>query len=139
MGDHKRKKEKKSSKREHKDSSSSREYKKHKNSSTSRHKTEQKDEIDYSDPSLWVEAGGNSSEVTPAEYLRSQQQADQAKEQEFDVSSMPKEQEARHGWMLDGGLDFGAMGSARIKEEDKPKANPDFVSNKLIYSYGLKY
>ncbi|KAG2212917.1 hypothetical protein INT46_010473 [Mucor plumbeus] len=126
MGDHKRKKEKKSSKRDHRDSSSSRDHKRHKNSSSSRHKTEQKNEIDYSDPSLWVEAGGNSSEVTPAEYLRSQQQADQAKEQEFDVSSMPKEQEARHGWMFDGGLDFGAMGSARIKEEEKPKANPDF-------------
>ncbi|KAI8646313.1 CwfJ C-terminus 1-domain-containing protein-like protein [Parasitella parasitica] len=126
MGDHKHKKEKKLSKREHRDSSSSRDHKKHKKSSSSRHKAERQEEIDYSDPSLWVEAGGNSSELTPADYLTSQQKANEAKGQEHDISSMPKEKDAPHGWMLDGGLDFGDMGSARIKKEDKPKPNPDF-------------
>lgn len=134
MGDHKHKKERKSSKREHSSSSSIRDHKKHKKSSTSsRHKHEKEQEIDYSDPSFWVEAGDNGvhSEITPADYLKSQQQANEAKEQQQDDASfsmLPKEQDARHGWMLDGGLDFGAMGSARIREQDKPKANPDFVS-----------
>ncbi|KAK4513250.1 uncharacterized protein ATC70_011818 [Mucor velutinosus] len=138
MGDHKHKKERKSSKREHASStsSSSRDHKKHrKSSSSSRHKHEREQEIDFSDPSLWVEAAGAAndngiqSEITPADYLKSQQQANEAKQQQQDDvsanSMMPKEQDARHGWMLDGGLDFGAMGSARIREEDKPKANPD--------------
>ncbi|GAN01980.1 complexed with cdc5 protein cwf19 [Mucor ambiguus] len=137
MGDHKHKKERKSSKREHSSStsSSSRDHKKHKkSSSSSRQKHEKELEIDYSDPSLWVEAAGANdsgiqSEIAPADYLKSQQQANEAKLQlQDDVptsSMMPKEQDARHGWMLDGGLDFGAMGSARIREEDKPKVNPD--------------
>ncbi|CEP11049.1 hypothetical protein [Parasitella parasitica] len=137
MGDHKHKKEKKSSKREHQDSSSSRDHKKHRKSSSSRRKAEREEEIDYSDPSLWVEAGGTSSEMTPADYLTSQQNADKAKEQTYDVLSMPREQDARHGWMLDGGLDFGDMGLARIKKEDKPKPNPDFpkVSERELNQY----
>lgn len=133
MGDHKHKKEKKSSKRQHRDSSSNRDHKKHKKNSFSRCKAAHEDEIDYSDPSLWVEAKGSTSEITPADYLRSQQKANDAKEQESDVADIPKEQDARHGWMLDGALDFSAMGSARIKEEDKTKPNPDFVSNRIIH------
>lgn len=142
MGDHKHKKERKSSKREHSSSasSSSRDHKKHKkSSSSSRHKHEKEQEIDYSDPSLWVEAGGAAandsgiqSEIAPADYLKRQQQANEAREQQQDDASissmMPREQDARHGWMLDGGLDFGAMGSARIREQDKSKVNPDLVS-----------
>lgn len=120
MGDHKHKK---SSKRDHKESSSSRDHKKHKKSS------KKEKEIDYSDPSLWVEAGTNVAEITPAEHLRNHQKASEAREQELDAdSTLPQEHDARHGWMLDGGMDFGAMGTARIKEEDKPKPNPDFVS-----------
>ncbi|KAI8048599.1 CwfJ C-terminus 1-domain-containing protein-like protein [Gilbertella persicaria] len=126
MGDHKHKKEKKpsSKKREHKESRSERDHKKHKKIS-SRHKEET--EIDYSDPSLWVEAGGGAEEITPAEHLRNIQQATEARNQPVDTNelSLPQEQEARHGWMLGGGFDFGSMGTARVREEDKPKPNPD--------------
>lgn len=128
MGDHKHK-SKKSSKdhKERSSSSSKREHKKHKSS----HKKTEK-ELDYSDPSLWVEVG--ATEITPAEHLRNHQRAAEAtssvKETTTDDSMYPQEQEARHGWMLDGGLDFGSMGSARVKEEDKPKPNPDFVSER---------
>lgn len=126
MGDHKHKK---SSKRDHKESSSH-DHKKHKKSSSSK----KEKEIDYSDPSLWVEAGNNVSEITPAEHLRNHQRAQESREQDNisisqEPASLPQEEEARHGWMLDGGMDFGAMGTARIKEEDKPKPNPDFVSS----------
>lgn len=142
MGDHKHKKEHKkssSSKRDHKEShssSSGRDHKKHKKSSSSS-KKEKQSEIDYSDPSLWVEAGNDSvAEVTPSEHLRNHQRASEARNQDPDqemtesTASFPQEQDARHGWMLDGGLDFGAMGTARVKEEDKPKPNPDVVSRK---------
>jgi hypothetical protein len=118
MGDHKHK-SKKSSKRDHKDSSS-RDSKRHKSSS------KKEKEIDYSDPSLWVEVG--AEEATPAEHLRNHQRAAEAAVEESSEVSLPQEEEARHGWMLDGGLDFGAMGTARVKEEDKPKPNPDFVN-----------
>lgn len=128
MGDHKHKK---SSKKDHKDSSS-REHKRHKKSSSS-HKKEK--EIDYSDPSLWVEAGTNS-EITPAEHLRNQQRATESIDHDTQPNSLPQEEEARHGWMLDGGMDFGAMGVARVKEEDKPKPNPDFVS---FFLFSLNY
>lgn len=127
MGDHKHK-SKKSSKRDHKDSSS-REHKRHKSSS----KKEKEKEIDYSDPSLWVEVG--AEEATPAEHLRNHQRAAEATMEESEEISLPQEEEARHGWMLDGGLDFGAMGTARVKEEDKPKPNPDFVSISLIIHF----
>lgn len=84
--------------------------------------------MDYSDPSLWVEVG--ATEITPAEHLRNHQRAAEAtsstNKNSTDDSMYPQEQEARHGWMLDGGLDFGSMGSARVKEEEKPKPNPDF-------------
>lgn len=128
MGDHKHK-SKKSSSRDHKErsgsSSSKREHKRHKSSSKKVEK-----EVDYSDPSLWVEVG--AAEITPAEHLRNHQRAAEAtsslNETSTDDSMYPQEQEARHGWMLDGGLDFGAMGTAKVKEEDKPKPNPDFVS-----------
>lgn len=134
MGDHKHKKDRdskksSSSKRHHKESSSSshREHKKHKKSSSSR----QEPEIDYSDPSLWVEAESQTAELTPAEHLLNQQKATEANEQaeQDNSAALPKEQEARHGWMLDGGLDFGSMGTARVREEDKPKPNPDQVNN----------
>ncbi|CEI92892.1 hypothetical protein RMCBS344292_07139 [Rhizopus microsporus] len=35
------------------------------------------------------------------------------------------QENARHGWMLDSGFDFGSLGTARQKEEDKSKPNPD--------------
>lgn len=135
MGDHKHKSKKSS--RDHKErsssSSSKREHKKHKSS----HKKAEK-ELDYSDPSLWVEVG--ATEITPAEHLRNHQRAAEAvsstNKNSTDDSMYPQEQEARHGWMLDGGLDFGSMGSARVKEEEKPKPNPDFVSeciNQILY------
>ncbi|OBZ80699.1 hypothetical protein A0J61_11252, partial [Choanephora cucurbitarum] len=124
MGEHKHKKEKKSSKkRDHKEARSERDHKKHKKSI--RH--EKESEIDYSDPSLWVEAGGGVEEATPAEHLLNVQRATEAREQpvEPDQLNLPQEQEARHGWMLGGGFDFGSMGTARIREQDKPKPNPD--------------
>lgn len=133
MGDHKHKK---SSKRDHKDSSS-REHKKHKKSSSS---SKQEKEIDYSDPSLWVEAGTNVSEITPAEHLRNHQRAHESREQDAQqAATLPQEEEARHGWMLDGGMDFGAMGTARVKEEDKPKPNPDFVSSITSFLFFLSF
>ncbi|KAI8331634.1 CwfJ C-terminus 1-domain-containing protein-like protein [Blakeslea trispora] len=119
MGEHKHKKEKKpSKKRDHKESRSEHSHKKH--------KKRQQDEIDYSDPSLWVEAGGE--EASPAEHLLNIQRANEARQQqptEADSMSLPQEQEARHGWMLGGGFDFGSMGTARVREQDKPKPNPD--------------
>lgn len=119
MGNHKHKKEK-SSKKEHKESS--REHKKHKKSSR-----QKDDEIDYSDPSLWVEAEDNT-EMTPAEYLRNQQQNTDAKNNlSQETMEQPMQENARHGWMLDSGFDFGSLGTARQKEEDKSKPNPDEV------------
>lgn len=119
MGNHKHKKEK-LSKKEHKESS--REHKKHKKSSR-----QKDDEIDYSDPSLWVEAEDNA-EMTPAEYLRNQQQNTDAKNNlSQETIEQPMQENARHGWMLDSGFDFGSLGTARQKEEDKSKPNPDEV------------
>jgi hypothetical protein len=128
MGDHKHKKDSKksSSKREHSSHGSHRDHKKHKKSNSSKRNDETK-EIDYSDPSLWVEAPG-TTEITPAEHLRNHQQADLTREEQPAAETLPQQEEARHGWMLDGGLDFGSMGIARVREEDKPKRNPDEVS-----------
>ncbi|EIE80507.1 hypothetical protein G6F55_003340 [Rhizopus delemar] len=124
MGDHKHKKDsKKSSRKEHRESH--KEHKKHKKSSK-RREDEKEVEIDYSDPSLWVEAPG-STEMTPAEYLKNQQEGISARSQEAlnEDTTQPKEENARHGWMLDSGFDFSSMGVARQKEEDKQKPDPD--------------
>lgn len=129
MGDHKYKKDsKKSSRKEHRESH--KEHKKHKKSSK-RREDEKEVEIDYSDPSLWVEAPG-STEMTPAEYLKNQQEGISARSQEAlnEDTTQPKEENARHGWMLDSGFDFSSMGVARQKEEDKQKPDPDQVKEK---------
>lgn len=130
MGDHKHKKEsKKSSRKEHKESD--KRHHKHKKNSK-----EKEVEIDYSDPSLWVEASGNE-EMTPAEYLKSQQEGVSARNQEFvnDNVAQPKEESSRHGWMLDSGFDFGSMGLAKQKEEPKP--DPDQVRYIYIFFFNL--
>jgi hypothetical protein len=122
MGEHKHKKHDKKSK-------SDRHDKKHKKKHSSSTKRQEK-EIDYSDPSLWTEAEG-TTEATPAEYLRSQQQQQQQQEQPAEEAQVyPKEQDARHGWMLDGSFDFGGMGTKKEREQDKPKPNPDEVNKK---------
>ncbi|KAI8879397.1 hypothetical protein K501DRAFT_336113 [Backusella circina FSU 941] len=116
MGEHKHKKDHKSKSDRH-----DKKHKKKSSSSSSSSKRREK-EMDYSDPSLWVEAEG-TTEATPAEYLKNQQQVQEPSSEQ--VESYPKEQEARHGWMLDGSFDFGGMGTKREREEDKPKPNPD--------------
>ncbi|KAG1473468.1 hypothetical protein G6F56_000939 [Rhizopus delemar] len=127
MGDHKHKKEsKKSSRKEHKESD--KRHHKHKKNSK-----EKEVEIDYSDPSLWVEASGNE-EMTPAEYLKSQQEGVSARNQEFvnDNVAQPKEESSRHGWMLDSGFDFGSMGLAKQKEEPKPDPDQPKISSREL-------
>lgn len=131
MGDHKHKKDSKkpSSKREHSSHSKHGDHKKHKKMSSSSKRREESKEIDYNDASLWVEAPG-TTEIMPAEHLRNQQQADRAGQEQSQptADTLPQQEEARHGWMLDGGLDFGSMGTARVREQDKPKPNPDMVN-----------
>ncbi|KAI8982000.1 CwfJ C-terminus 1-domain-containing protein-like protein [Mycotypha africana] len=147
MGESKHKKEakKSSSKREHKDDSSNRhsnhrEQKRHRKSGSSRHKKVDHHEVDYSDPSLWVEADHNVAEATPAEQLTYQQKAMET-ESVADPATFPAEQEARHGWMLGGGegFDFADMGTARRREET-PKPNPDDlkVSERELNQYLVK-
>ncbi|KAI9271408.1 CwfJ C-terminus 1-domain-containing protein-like protein [Sporodiniella umbellata] len=133
MGDHKHKKEsKKSSRKEHKESS--KRHHKHKKGSK-----EKELEIDYSDPSLWVEAS-DQIEMTPAEYLKSQQEGMAAKNQEGfdDLGALPKEESSRHGWMLDSGFDFGSMGLSKPKEEPKPNPDEPKISSRELNQYLVK-
>ncbi|KAG0167148.1 hypothetical protein DFQ28_003381 [Apophysomyces sp. BC1034] len=102
MGEHKRSKKPKKEKKE----------KKHKKSSKQDH-SESEPEIDYSDPSLWVEKSDNDA---PA----AQPQVPEAAVQQ------PQQGSARHGWMLDESMDFGSFGTARAKPETF-KPHPDEI------------
>lgn len=98
MGDHKHKSKesKKKSKKEHK------KHKKHKKEESS-----SEPEIDYNDPSLWVEKDQPEPAPPPSQ------------------SSAP-----RHEWMLNESFDFGSLGVAREKPENTPKPDPDQVGTK---------
>lgn len=98
MGDHKHKSKesKKKSKKEHK------KHKKHKKEESS-----SEPEIDYNDPSLWVEKDQPEPAPPPSQ------------------SSAP-----RHEWMLNESFDFGSLGVAREKPENTPKTDPDQVGTK---------
>ncbi|KAI8328978.1 CwfJ C-terminus 1-domain-containing protein-like protein [Chlamydoabsidia padenii] len=69
-------------------------------------------EVDYSDPSLWVEKTDHDNVVTLAPVKQP-------------TPPPPQVPQARHDWMLDSSFDFGDFGSKKPepKEEDKP--NPD--------------
>lgn len=106
--DHKHKSNKDSKKK------SKKEHKKHKKSK--RQNSDSEPEIDYSDPSLWVE---KESDVPPP--------ATSAPEEE-EVKSAQPSAGPRHGWMLSDSFDFGSLGTARQPtEESKPKPDPDEV------------
>lgn len=120
MGDHKHKSKDKS-KSSKKDRKEHHHHRKHKKSSSSRQEANLNDnsnesmDIDYSDPSLWVEKADHDNMATPATIEQ--------------PTSVPQQQQnARHDWMLDSSFDFGDFGSKKPepKEEDKP--NPDQVS-----------
>ncbi|KAI8981042.1 CwfJ C-terminus 1-domain-containing protein-like protein [Pilobolus umbonatus] len=66
--------------------------------------------IDYSDSSLWVEA----------------EEPEIVKE---------KSKESRHGWMLDGNMDFGSMGREKEKKEDKPHPDEIKISHRELNQY----
>ncbi|KAF7727149.1 hypothetical protein EC973_008010 [Apophysomyces ossiformis] len=102
MGEHKRSKKSKKDKKE----------KKLKKSSKQDH-SESEPEIDYSDPSLWVEK-------TDTETTSNQSQAPEGSVQ------APKQGSARHGWMLDESMDFGSFGIAKTKPETL-KPHPDEI------------
>ncbi|KAI7864111.1 CwfJ C-terminus 1-domain-containing protein-like protein [Spinellus fusiger] len=112
MGEHK---ESKKSSREGK----IRHHKKHKKSSKSSKRSERQSdgsetEIDYDDPSLWVE----STEVS---CVSTTQVTTEAVDK--------KGEEARHEWMLSDSFDFSSLGEARIKKEDiKPHPEEPKVS-----------
>lgn len=106
MGDHKHKKK------------SKKEHKKHKKS---RHHDQHDSPVDYNDPSLWVEA--DASEPAPA----------------METTLTPAQQQQptvqREAWMVNDGFDFGSLGTAREKPDDKkPKIDPDQVSTKNMNS-----
>ena len=87
---------------------SKKEHKKHKKS---KHHDHNDSAIDYNDPSLWVEAGASAS---PSETAPQQPSTIQ-----------------REAWMVNDGFDFGSLGTAREKPDEKPKIDPDQVSTRM--------
>ena len=108
MGEKKSKKSKKDKKHHHK------KHKKHLRHHSDSSHSDNEQEIDYSDPSLWVEATDQQSTTAPPIATTT---ATQEQQQE--------QQAPRHEWMLNESFDFGSLGSAKPKEEIKP--NPDEV------------
>ncbi|KAL0075210.1 CwfJ C-terminus 1-domain-containing protein-like protein [Phycomyces blakesleeanus] len=118
MGEHKSKDSKRKSKKEGKEH---REHRKHKKSSSKKHHSESETEIDYNDPSLWVETG----ESEAPEWKAVNAPTELAVAADEITVDQPKREAARHDWMLNETFDFSSLGETRIKKEDKPKPNPD--------------
>ena len=109
MGEKKSKKSKKDKKHHHK------KHKKHSRHHSDSSQSDNEQEIDYSDPSLWVESTDQQSTAAPPIATATQE---------------PQQQQApRHEWMLNESFDFGSLGSAKPKEEEI-KPNPDEVIKK---------
>ncbi|KAI7858632.1 CwfJ C-terminus 1-domain-containing protein-like protein [Circinella umbellata] len=103
MGEKKSKKSKKDKKHHHK------KHKRHSRHHSDSSHSDNEQEIDYSDPSLWVEATDQQSTTAPP----------------IATTTATQEQQApRHEWMLNESFDFGSLGSAKPKEEEI-KPNPD--------------
>ncbi|KAI8088679.1 CwfJ C-terminus 1-domain-containing protein-like protein [Halteromyces radiatus] len=75
-------------------------------------------EIDYSDPSLWVEKTDqdNVSSITSTTISQSVEKPS--------VQPQQQQQEIRHGWMLDSSFDFADFGTKKPEPKDD-KPNPD--------------
>ncbi|CAO3586095.1 unnamed protein product [Absidia cylindrospora] len=74
-------------------------------------------DLDYSDPSLWVEKDDHMNAATPAPAAQQQQQPSS--------TSSPPQQQARHDWMLNDSFDFSDMGTKKTVAKDEDKPNPD--------------
>ncbi|KAI9496028.1 CwfJ C-terminus 1-domain-containing protein-like protein [Zychaea mexicana] len=112
MGEKKSKKPKKDKK-----------HKKHKKHSHHHSDSDDDQEIDYSDPSLWVEAEPSSSSAAPPATTTT------AAAQEPKAEGGPP---PRHEWMLNDAFDFGSMGTARPKQETKPDPDLPKISHREL-------